>query len=135
MSAGPVVRIDVSDPGIRRRRCGRGFRYTWPDGAAVRDAGTLARIKALVIPPAWEDVWICTEPDGHIQAVGRDSAGRRQYRYHPVWRQQRDREKHDRVLEFGAILPRIRSAVARDLDGSRCAQSMSRGRGRTRLIH
>jgi len=83
----------------------------------IKDLRTLARIKALVIPPAWEDVWICADPQGHIQAIGTDAAGRRQYRYHDLWREQRDQEKHDRVLEFGAALPRIREVVCRHLEG------------------
>jgi DNA topoisomerase IB len=83
----------------------------------VRDPGTIARIRALVIPPAWEDVWICADPLGHIQAVGTDAAGRRQYRYHDLWREQRDQEKHDRVLEFGAALPHIRTVLQRHLQG------------------
>jgi DNA topoisomerase IB len=111
-----LVRSDLSAAGIRRRRCGRGFRYLL-EGTSVRDAETLARIKALVIPPAWEDVWICTDPDGHIQAVGTDAAGRRQYRYHDRWREQRDRQKHDRVLEFGHVLPHVRKTVERHLAG------------------
>lgn len=96
-----VTRSDPGSAGIRRRRRGRGFRYVGPDATLVKDPRTLARIRALVIPPAWEDVWICADPYGHIQAVGTDSAGRRQYRYHDLWREQRDRDKHDRVLEFG----------------------------------
>jgi DNA topoisomerase IB len=118
------VRSELSAPGILRRRCGRGFRYLAPDGTPLADAETLARIKALVIPPAWEDVWICPHPDGHIQAIGTDSAGRRQYRYHDLWREQRDREKHDRVLEFGRALPHIRGVVERHLQG----QDLSRER-------
>jgi DNA topoisomerase IB len=112
-----LIRSDVSGPGIRRRRCGRGFRYLGPDHQAVSDPEVLARIRALVIPPAWEDVWISVDPAGHIQAVGTDSAGRRQYRYHDLWREQRDREKHDRILEFGAVLPRVRQVAARHLAG------------------
>jgi DNA topoisomerase IB len=112
-----LVRSDLSGPGIRRRRHGRGFRYLGPDGSPVRDPAELARIKALVIPPAWEDVWIAGAADAHIQAVGTDAAGRRQYRYHDLWREQRDREKHDRVLEFGAALPRVRTVVLGHLDG------------------
>jgi len=77
----------------------------------------MARIRALVIPPAWEDVWICADPRGHIQAVGTDSAGRRQYRYHDLWREQRDQDKHDRMREFGAALPQLRAVVGRHLDG------------------
>ncbi|MGI8447674.1 MAG: DNA topoisomerase IB [Streptosporangiaceae bacterium] len=112
-----LVRSDLSGPGIRRRRHGRGFRYLGPEGTPVRDPEVLARVKALVIPPAWEDVWISAAPDGHIQAVGTDAAGRRQYRYHDFWREQRDREKHDRVLEFGAVLPGVRTVVLDHLDG------------------
>jgi DNA topoisomerase IB len=112
-----LVRSDLSCAGIRRMRCGRGFRYIGPHTGSVKDPGTLARIKALVIPPAWEDVWICPHPDGHIQAIGTDAAGRRQYRYHDLWREQRDREKHDRMLEFGAALPHAREVVKRHLDG------------------
>jgi DNA topoisomerase IB len=110
-----LVRSDPGVPGIRRSRCGRGFRYLRPDGAAVRDRGTIARIRSLVIPPAWQDVWICTDPAGHIQATGTDAAGRRQYLYHDLWREQRDREKHDRMLEFGAALPRLREVIRRHL--------------------
>jgi DNA topoisomerase IB len=112
-----LVRSDLGAAGIRRQRCGRGFRYLGPRGGPVRDRGTLARIRSLVIPPAWEDVWICADPDGHIQAMGTDAAGRRQYRYHDRWREQRDQEKHDRVLEFGAALPRIRAVLQRHLAG------------------
>lgn len=119
VTADPVAELQRSDPygpGIRRQRCGRGFRYL-AGGEPVRDPETLARIKALVIPPAWEDVWICAQPGGHIQAVGTDSAGRRQYRYHDLWREQRDRAKHDRMLEFGEALPRLRETVSRHLAG------------------
>ena len=112
-----LLRSDPAGPGIRRRRCGRGFRYLGPGAQPVRDPETLARIKALVIPPAWEDVWICAEPGGHIQAVGIDAAGRRQYRYHDLWRERRDRDKHDRVLEFGRVLPRLRETVSGHLAG------------------
>jgi DNA topoisomerase IB len=108
-------RSDPSAPGIRRRRCGRGFSYLEADAARITDPRTLARIKALVIPPAWEDVWICADPRGHIQATGTDAAGRRQYRYHDRWREQQDRDKHDRVREFGAALPRIREVAGRHL--------------------
>ncbi|MEV4169876.1 DNA topoisomerase IB [Nonomuraea sp. NPDC049709] len=108
---------DQSEPGIARRRRGRGFSYTGPDGRPVRDPATLARIKALAIPPAWQDVWICTSPDGHLQAVGTDTAGRRQYRYHDVWREQQDRAKFDRVLEVAERLPAFRKAVDDQLKG------------------
>jgi DNA topoisomerase IB len=113
---GPELRrSDLSEPGIRRRRRGKGFSYLGPDGKPVADPATLARIKALVIPPAWENVWICPDPLRHIQAVGTDSAGRRQYRYHDLWRAERDRRKHGRVLEFGAALPRLRELVSQHL--------------------
>jgi DNA topoisomerase IB len=117
MPRAPLVEADLAGPGIARRRCGRGFRYLAADGMPLTDARALARIKALVIPPAWRDVWICPDPRGHIQAVGTDDAGRRQYLYHGLWREQRDREKFDRVLEFGRALPRLRAVVERDLHG------------------
>ncbi|MGI5232020.1 DNA topoisomerase IB [Actinoallomurus iriomotensis] len=113
-----LARSDLGGPGIRRRRCGRGFRYFDGEAVAIKDPETLARVKALVIPPAWEDVWISPDENGHIQAVGTDAAGRRQYRYHDRWREQRDREKHDRMLAFGAALPRVRERVERHLSGS-----------------
>ena len=106
---------DCHAPGIRRRRRGRGFSYAWASGEAVTDPEVLERIAKLVIPPAWNDVWICPWPHGHIQAVGTDKAGRRQYRYHDAWRVQRDREKFERVLHFGQALPRLRSVVERDI--------------------
>jgi DNA topoisomerase IB len=112
-----LVRSEITGPGILRRRRGRGFSYLGPDGGPVTGTETLSRIKALVIPPAWEGVWICPDPNGHIQAVGTDAAGRRQYRYHDRWRELRDREKFDRMLEFGRILPKIRVVVDRHLDG------------------
>jgi DNA topoisomerase IB len=119
-----LLRADLTGPGIRRRRSGRGFRYLAADGTPLADARALARIKALVIPPAWEDVWICPHPRGHIQAVGTDAAGRRQYLYHEQWREHRDQAKFDRVMEFGRALPRVRAVVDRDLHG----QGLSRDR-------
>ncbi|HEX6472820.1 MAG TPA: DNA topoisomerase IB [Streptosporangiaceae bacterium] len=106
---------DPDGPGIRRQRWGRGFRYLGPDGAPVHDRAEIDRIKQLAIPPAWRDVWICPARNGHIQAVGVDAAGRRQYRYHDEWRRQRDAEKHDRVLEFAAVLPRVREITTTHL--------------------
>jgi DNA topoisomerase I len=106
--------VSPSQPGYLRKRQGKGFAYL--DGCErVTDAEEIARIKALVIPPAWQDVWICRYPNGHIQAVGTDAAGRRQYLYHPVWRQKRDAAKHDRVLEVAARLPQARKQVAAHL--------------------
>jgi DNA topoisomerase IB len=103
---------DPAEPGIIRRRKGRGFRYFHASGQPVRDRRTLARIRALVLPPAWSDVWICRSPDGHIQAVGTDAAGRRQYRYHDVWRAEQDRIKFDRVAKMAERLPKFRERVA-----------------------
>ncbi|WP_239089533.1 DNA topoisomerase IB [Sphaerimonospora thailandensis] len=108
---------DPNEPGIGRRRRGRGFGYTWPTGRAVRDRAALRRIRALAVPPAWTDVWICATPDGHLQAVGTDSAGRRQYRYHDLWRVRQDRAKFDHVLDVAERLPRFRERVAEDLRG------------------
>lgn len=108
-------RSDPNGPGLHRRRRGKGFTYIDQNGHRVTDAATLARIRALVIPPAWEDVWICPWPMGHIQAVGIDAKGRRQYRYHEVWRAQRDEAKFDHVLEVAAVLPRLRAACGEHL--------------------
>jgi DNA topoisomerase I len=107
----------VSDqiPGIRRIGTGKTFRYIRPTGGVVRDSETLGRIRSLVIPPAWTDVWICPDPNGHLQAVGRDARGRKQYRYHPEWREVRDSTKFDRMAAFGKVLPKIRTRVSRDL--------------------
>ncbi|MEV0238226.1 DNA topoisomerase IB [Nonomuraea sp. NPDC050786] len=108
---------DQSEPGIARKRRGRGFSYLGPDGRPVRDRATLDRIKALAVPPAWTDVWICRSPHGHLQAVGTDAAGRRQYRYHDLWREQQDQAKFDRVLEVAERLPAFRKAVDDQLKG------------------
>lgn len=102
-------RVSVSDPGLTRRRCGRGWVFLDESGARVTDAGVIARIQGLVIPPAWRDVWICAHANGHLQAVGTDAKGRRQYRYHDAWRIKRDRAKFDRMLDFGAALPDLRA--------------------------
>jgi DNA topoisomerase-1 len=102
-------------PGIERRRAGRGFSYRAPDGSLVRDPKTLQRIRSLVIPPAWTDVWISTDPRGHLQATGRDARGRKQHRYHPAFREQREHAKFDRMLAFSELLPTIRARVEEDL--------------------
>jgi DNA topoisomerase-1 len=102
-------------PGIRRVRRGRNFTYFHPDGRKVAEAAHLARIRALAVPPAYRNVWICCDPRGHLQATGRDARGRKQYRYHAQWRIHRDAAKFDRMLEFGRTLPRIRRRVAQDL--------------------
>ncbi|MER7502872.1 DNA topoisomerase IB [Nonomuraea pusilla] len=108
---------DQGEPGITRRRRGRGFSYHGPDGTPISDPATLDRIRSLAIPPAWKDVWICADPYGHLQAAGTDTAGRRQYRYHDLWREQQDREKFDRVLELAERLPVFRKAVDEQLQG------------------
>ena len=102
-------------PGFRRQKAGKGFAYFRPDGAPLHDPRHLARIRSLVIPPAWTDVWISTSPKGHIQAVGRDARGRKQYRYHARWRQSRDEAKYGRMVAFGRTLGRIRGRVEEDL--------------------
>src|SRR5262249_47041488 len=98
-------------PGIRRRGAGKGFHYVLPDGRPVTDEQILARIRRLAVPPAWTLVWICLHPDGHIQAVGRDAKGRKQYRYHARWRSVRDSTKYEKMLSFAAALPKIRARV------------------------
>src|SRR5918996_5450342 len=107
--------MDCSGPGFTRRRRGKGFEYLDEDGKRITDPETLSRIRNLVIPPAWKDVWICPLPNGHIQAIGTDVAGRRQYRYHDAWRAQRDRAKHDRILQFARRLPDARRVVEQHL--------------------
>lgn len=102
-------------PGISRRRAGRGFSYRRPEGTRVDDPNVRKRIRALAIPPAWTDVWICLDPAGHLQATGRDARGRKQYRYHERWRTGRDAAKFERLLEFATALPRIRRRCDRDL--------------------
>jgi DNA topoisomerase-1 len=108
----------VSDdgPGLQRRKAGQAFVYLHPDGRPLRDRKVLVRIRSLVIPPAWTDVWICPSPMGHIQAVGRDARGRKQYRYHARWRQTRDQAKYGRLAAFGRTLPRIRARAEQDLE-------------------
>jgi len=110
-----LVWVSDQAPGIRRLRVGDDFAYVGADGKRVRKAAELQRIRALAIPPAYEDVWICVRANGHIQATGRDARGRKQYRYHPDWRLAKDADKFERMLEFGAALPRIRKRVAADL--------------------
>lgn len=108
-------RVRSDEPGIARRRAGRGFWYVGPDGARITDPGQLERIRALAIPPAWDEVWICPSCRGHIQARGRDAAGRQQYLYHPRWRELRDQAKFDHMLDFARALPALRREVADEL--------------------
>ncbi len=110
-------RTSPDDPGWSRRRAGKGFIYLDEDGERLSDEDA-QRCRDLVIPPAWEDVWICAAANGHLQAVGTDDAGRRQYLYHPAWREQRDSEKHARVLAFGKALSSARGRIIKDLGTS-----------------
>lgn len=110
-----VIRSFDGTPGIVRERTKTGFRYRLPNGRIVRDTAILERVRSVVIPPAWEEVWICPTADGHIQATGRDARGRKQYRYHPTFRSQRERQKFNRLVHFGEALPAIRKRVRRDL--------------------
>jgi DNA topoisomerase-1 len=111
-------RVDCSQPGIRRVRRGRGFTYVDEHGDRVTDEETLDRIRNLAIPPAWQEVWICPLANGHIQAVGTDARGRKQYRYHDDWRRRRDREKFEQMIEFARVLPRLRRRVAKQVRGT-----------------
>ncbi len=108
-------RSDCSRPGITRVRRGRGFSYLDASGEPIRDEETVERLRGLAIPPAWREVWICADAWGHLQATGIDDAGRKQYLYHPRWRERRDQEKFERMEEFGRALPRMRRAIARAL--------------------
>ena len=110
-------RADPSVPGYTRRRAGKGFVYLDEHGRRIADAETLARIQALVIPPAWQSVWICPWPNGHLQAVGFDARGRRQYRYHDRWRARRDAEKFDHMVDFAQALPVMRQRCTELLAG------------------
>jgi DNA topoisomerase IB len=114
-SQGGLVYVSDDEPGLRRRRAGRAFRYLHANGKPVRDRATLERIRALAIPPAYREVWICARANGHLQATGRDARGRKQYRYHARWKQVRDAEKFDRIVAFGAALARLRKRVRHDL--------------------
>ena len=112
-----LVWVSDSEPGYRRVRRGDSFHYLDTAGKRIRDEAVLARIRKLAIPPAYEQVWICPLANGHLQATGRDARGRKQYRYHPLWQQQRGDDKFEAMRAFGAALPRIRRCVQRDLDG------------------
>jgi DNA topoisomerase-1 len=110
-----LVYVSDTGPGIRRQRAGRGFRYVLPGGERLEDFDELARVRKLAIPPAWTDVWISPDPDGHIQATGRDARGRKQYRYHPRWAEVRDQAKYGSLIAFANALPSIRTQIDHDL--------------------
>ena len=112
-------------PGVTRARAGKGFVYRDAQGRVLKDPRALGRIRALAIPPAWTSVWICPTATGHLQATGRDSKGRKQYRYHARWREVRDETKYQRLLEFARLLPRMRRARA---VGPRAARPVARAR-------
>ena len=114
--------VSDEEPGIRRRRCGRGFTYVDASGDTIRTACVRERIATLAIPPAWREVWICAREDGHLQVTGRDDDGRKQYLYHPRWRLHREREKYGRLQEIGPRLPALRQKVGRALEGSGLGQ-------------
>src|SRR2546423_7333609 len=107
--------VSDSMPGIHRHRHGRGFTYVGPDGAVITARDAIKRFKSLVIPPAWTDVWICPHEDGHLQVTARDARGRKQYRYHPHFRQARDGTKFERLFEFGEVIWKIRDRVEHDV--------------------
>jgi DNA topoisomerase I len=113
--AAGLIYVSPGQPGIRRVRSGQGFRYVAPNGQTVSDKLTLGRIKRLAIPPAWREVWICLAENGHLQALGKDARGRKQYRYHPRWREVRDETKYNRMLDFAKALPAIRARIEQDL--------------------
>lgn len=113
-SAG-LVYVSDEEPGIRRRHAGKGFAYVDPQGRPLRDPETLRRIRSLAVPPAYTDVWICPNPNGHIQATGRDQKGRKQYRYHPRWREVRDSSKFEHILDFARALPALRGRIDEDM--------------------
>lgn len=108
-------RSDPHGPGLRRMRRGRGFEYRTSDGGRIEDAAVLERLRALAVPPAWTDVWLCPYANGHILATGVDDAGRRQYIYHPAWHERMAQEKFDRMLQLAAVMPAVRGGVTRDL--------------------
>jgi DNA topoisomerase IB len=128
-----LKRVRCTAPGISRRRRGRGFTYVHPNGQHVQDDATLERIRALAIPPAWEDVWICPDERGHLQAVGTDGAGRKQYLYHDDWRTHRDRQKFDRVLRLAQRLPAMRKVCDRDVSARRLTRERALA-GAVRLL-
>src|ERR1700722_8132625 len=110
-----LLYVSCEDPGIRRMRTGTGFYYLTPENRRLSSASELRRIESLAVPPAYQDVWICVSPRGHLQATGQDARGRKQYRYHPQWRQVRDSAKFDRMAAFGEALPKLRRRLTRDL--------------------
>src|SRR3954470_5955034 len=122
--------VSDREPGFGRRRRGKGFQYVDAEGGSL-SSEHVERIEALAIPPAWTDVWICRSPNGHLQATGRDARGRKQYRYHPRWREVRDETKYGKTLAFANALPRIRHRVAKDMS----RRGLSRERVIATVVH
>lgn len=129
--AAGLTHVGSDQPGLSRRRAGKGFVYRGADGRRVSDHATLARIRSLAIPPAWTGVWICADHNGHIQAVGRDSRGRKQYRYHPKYREVRDSAKYEHMVAFAEALPRLRRQVAAHM----AAPNLSRAKVLATVVH
>ena len=119
--------------GIRRRRVGKGWTYYAPGGSRIKNSSIRKRLNSLAIPPGWTDVWICPDPDGHIQATARDARGRKQYRYHPSYREARDQSKFHRMLEFSEALPVLRERVERDLRADDLSRRIGRASCRERV--
>jgi DNA topoisomerase-1 len=126
-----LVYVSDEEPGIRRRKAGKGFVFLKSNGSRVTDEATLARIRSLAIPPAYTDVWICARPNGHIQATGRDAKGRKQYRYHPAFREVRDSAKFEHIVEFAKALPALRARIAQDMAG----RGLSREKVLATVVH
>jgi DNA topoisomerase-1 len=124
-----LKRVDCSQPGITRRRRGRGFEYIEAGGDRVSSEETLGRIRELAIPPAWTEVWICRHRTGHLQATGIDAAGRKQYLYHPRWRERRDQQKFEKMLDFARTLPRLRRIIRKDLASEELGREQRGRRG------
>src|SRR6478736_1833571 len=126
-----LIYVSDDEPGIRRKKAGSGFTYVDASGSTVRDPIVLKRIRSLAVPPAYKDVWICSDPNGHIQATGRDEKGRKQYRYHPRWREIRDGSKYEHMLEFAHALPALRKRIDADM----ARPSMSREKVLATVVH
>ncbi|KAA2244344.1 DNA topoisomerase IB [Salinarimonas soli] len=123
--------VSDEEPGIRRRKAGTGFAFLNPNGSRVTDAATLERIRSLAIPPAYTDVWICSKANGHLQATGRDAKGRKQYRYHPDFREVRESAKFEHIVEFAKALPGLRARIAQDMAG----RGLSREKVLATVVH
>ena len=129
-----LVYVDDTQPGYGRRRCGRGFTYVDTDGSPLRNEAIVDRLRGLVVPPAWTDVWFCVDPGGHIQATGRDAKGRKQYRYHADWQTARDEAKYESLVDFGHALPLLRSRIDTDMRRRDLSFDISRSASSSRSV-